>query len=287
MSNRPLALITAAACLSIAQSASAQAQASGPMTSEEAAAAPSSGTVITTTANSPPSDLLYDHNVSYSVGWRFWVMAIPQPIVSLFVHIEPGWGGGTNIATGPEFVYRKDNLDIAIGAMYVGYGAAPGFFHGTNEGPDATEQITSNLFGLYLTSHFLWGIRLHRMFEIQVGVGIGIGYIGGELLRSQAYPGGPGGAYTDCVHAGADGSGFCGSDNAHYSGNTNPSNGGGPHGYAEPGIFSGGSVPTLIPWVSIPQIGLHFRPHRNFDVRADGGFAVIGFYGGLSAHYVF
>jgi hypothetical protein len=43
----------------------------------------------------------------------------------------------------------------------------------------------------------------------------------------------------------------------------------------------------VVPWVSIPHLSLHFRPHRYLDVRLDGGFAVVGFYGGLATHFIF
>jgi hypothetical protein len=131
-------------------------------------------------------------------------------------------------------------------------------------------------YGLYATSHFLWGIRVHRMFEIQVGLGIGIGYIGGDMTRSQAYLNASG--WRDCVSAGGGPADYCANNpNNHYSSN----------GFVEPTWAGGGSVPIVIPWISLPQIGFHFRPHRNFDIRADVGYGIINVYGGLSAHYVF
>ena len=59
--------------------------------------------------------------------------------------------------------------------------------------------------------------------------------------------------------------------------------------FSEPRLTASnsGSIPPVVPWLSLPHLALHFRPHRNFDVRVDGGFAVIGFYSGLAVHYVF
>ncbi len=289
MTTRALASLTTVAALAFTVPAHAQ-TASGPMTSDEAVA---QAGPTAPPAGSEATQLIQYHGTSYSVGWRIWAMYVPQPIVNLFVRQFAGengqtasnsWGGGLNVATGPEFVYRKDNLDIALSVMYVGYYAQPGFFHGTTEGPDATERITSNLFGLYVTSHFLWGIRLHRMFELQIGIGVGVGYIGGELLRSQAYstpdPAHPGQQiWLDCQEPGRGAE--CGNDNNHYS------HGGGANQYVEPSWAGGGSRPLVIPWISVPQIGLHFRPHRNVDMRLDFGYALIGIYGGFAAHYIF
>ncbi len=308
MTTRAIALITTVAAMGFGEPAFAQIV--GGSSPSDGPAAPSSepprasetttSPATATNSGSAATQLINYRGVSYSLGWRVWAMVVPQPIVNLFVRnlagpngaINPNaWGGGLNVATGPEFVYRNDNLEVVLGIMYVGYRAQPGFFHGINETPDAAEMITANLFGMYLTSHFLWGIRVHRMFEVQVGVGVGVGYIGGELLRSQAYPGGTGGAWLDCREAGGDGSGgYCGTDNNHYSHSSGPRGAGeviSPNRYVEPNWTGGGYTPVVIPWISLPQIGLHFRPHRNVDMRFDGGYGLIGFYGGFAAHYVF
>jgi hypothetical protein len=220
----------------------------------------------------------------YSVGWRVWAFAIPTFLVDPFVHIEPGWSGGVEIATGPEFVYRNRNLDIVLSAMYVSYGAAPGYFHGVNEGPNATERIESRLFGVYATAHFLWGIRFHRMFQLQIGPGLGIGFIGGNLYRTQATM--SGGVWQECSAPGAGPE--CGTENNHYPGQPTPVGDPGNGGrYHEPNWFGGGSVPAVLPWISLPHIAFHVRPHRHFDFKVEGGFAIIGFYGGASLHYVF
>ena len=236
-----------------------------------------------------PDALLMRHGVDKSVGFRLWVMSVPTLIVGQFAHIEPGWPGATSVAAGPEFVYRTDGLDIVLAGMYVGYQAPAGYFRGTNEMPNATERVESELQGIFVTAHFLKGIRFARVFELQIGAGIGVGYLFGNLYRSQAYsedrsnsasswrdcdvPGGPGGAYAD----------YCANnDNQHF---THPN--GGAARYAEPGIFAGGAVPTIMPWVSLPHVALHFRPIQNLDIRLEGGFAIIGFYGGGAIHFVF
>jgi len=226
--------------------------------------------------------LLLDTGKQYGLGWRAWALITPPAFVSVFATVEPGWAGGVNIATGPEFIYRSGNLEVVVGAMYVGYNAPVGYVRGLREPTQETEQIIANMYGLYLTSHFLWGIRANRWFEVQLGVGIGVGYIGGNLYRSQATfrtatattPG----TWVDCVSPGRGPE--CGTNNNHYTGTT-----GMP--YTEPSIFSGGSLPSLLPWVSIPQIGLHFRPHQRFDIKLETGFAFVGIYAGGSAHVFF
>jgi hypothetical protein len=180
----------------------------------------------------------------------------------------------------------------------VNYGADAAYFRSASDPPTSQEWVKSDLFGLYLTASMLWGIHLHRMFEIQIGAAIGVGYIGGNLWRSQAYPSdgnGSGPNWSDCQVPGGPGGAhfdYCDpTQSNHFSYGQPPGTTvGGTRtqaSYSEPGIFSGGSVPTLIPWISLPQVSLHFRPHRYFDIRADGGFAIIGFYGGASVHVIF
>ena len=53
-----------------------------------------------------------------------------------------------------------------------------------------------------------------------------------------------------------------------------------------PGCFRTGYVPLVIPWLSIPQLSLHIRPHRNFDIRIDAGYGLINYYLGGALHFV-
>jgi hypothetical protein len=233
--------------------------------------------------------LLRSEQSQISVGWRAWAFWVPRFLVSPFVHIEPGWEGSLQPATGPEFVYRSGRFDIVLAGMFVGHSAPAGFFRGENEPFNATERIRANLWGLYLTSHFLWSIPVHKTFEIQIGGGIGVGYVGGDLYRSQAYQDNGSNEWRDCEHQGA--APECMNDNGHYTNGPNDPKTGLPQdpsrAYREPNWLGNGYTPLIMPWVSIPHVGLHFRPHRNFDLRVEGGYAIYGFYGGGSLHWVF
>lgn len=269
-------------------SSSADSSVTGPMTSDEAARQLGQREDRATDIS---RRLLLSEHEQLSLGWRLWWWHTPPFIVSLFTHVEPGWPGGTSFATGPEFVYRNGGMDIVLGGMFVGHGAPAGFFRGQNEPDNAMEMVRSELWGLYLTSHFLWGIKFHPMFELQLGGGLGLGYIGGNLYRSQAYfgpaqPGTPDAMqpdamerrWRDCYQPGV--APECGTENDHYT----RSRTGSP--YIEPNWFGRGYVPVVIPHLSVP-VALHFRPHRNVDVRLDAGFAFIAFYAGGAVHVVF
>lgn len=306
VSKRYFALLVAATCLGAGASARAQGvdgadthgsvtsapprasdgQSANPQVSSGATPLPMLAPAPTETLASMRREraLLGYTGKEYSIGWRAWAMAVPNFIVNIFAHSEPGWGSGLQIATGPEFVYRNRNFDIVLGAMYVSYRANEGYFHGVHEGPLATERVQPSLFGMYLTAHFLWGIRFHRMFQIQIGPGLGVGFIGGNLYRTQATM--RDGAWEECRMPGAGVE--CGTENNHYPNQPPPVGDLQNNGrYREPNWFGGGGVPGIMPWISLPHVAFHVRPHRHFDLKIEGGYAILGFYGGGSIHYIF
>ncbi len=55
--------------------------------------------------------------------------------------------------------------------------------------------------------------------------------------------------------------------------------------YQEKSWFNGGYKPNIFPWISIPQFGFRFKPIKNVVARLGLGFALTGFWFGLSAQY--
>ena len=56
-------------------------------------------------------------------------------------------------------------------------------------------------------------------------------------------------------------------------------------GYTEPNWFSGGSKPALFPHFALPEVGVRFKPVKQFAARATLGFSITGFFFGLSGSY--
>ncbi len=229
----------------------------------------------------------FGRSTEHSVGFRSWMFIVPSWMVGLFANVNPEWSGVLSAAVGPEYVFRRGGLDVVLSIQYTGLGADAGFFRGKSEGDIANERVQSSLWGLYVNALFLWHHRFNDWFELQYGAGVGLGYVGGDLFRTQVYANG--GGYTECDARPPPGGtpgfithgGYCDTANNHYV-------------YSDGSRYSegrltdtSGSIPPVIPWISLPHLALHFRPHRNIDVRVDGGFALIGFYTGLAAHYVF
>lgn len=233
------------------------------------------GSVSVSSASAEP--LRFGRSMEHSVGLRTWAFIVPSWMVGLFANVNDAWPGAVNLAIGPEYTYRRGNLDVVVGIQYTGLQAPDGYFRGTNEGDVATERVKSSLWALYANALFLWNYRPNDWFEFQYGAGVGLGYVGGDLYRVQVYRNPPpAGPYTDCQGRGIPDPAYCDHANQHYGNYTEPR-----------AIVGNGSIPPIVPWFSLPHLALHFRPHRHIDLRLDGGFALIGFYGGGALHYVF
>lgn len=230
-------------------------------------------------ALAPTAPPRFGRLVEHSVGLRVWAWSTPAWMVRIFAHVENGWSGPLSVSPGIEYVYRKGNFDIVAGIQYTSLRADAGFMHGRSENDVALERIESQLWILWANALFLWGVRASDWFEFQFGTGVGLGYVGGSLYRTQVNRS-PDGRITECDGPGMPNLTYCDTANNHYRQADGTR-------YSEPSLFTSGSLPPAMLWLSLPHLALHFRPHRNVDIRLDGGWALLGFYGGLSTHFVF
>ncbi|HKO50631.1 MAG TPA: hypothetical protein VJV79_23065, partial [Polyangiaceae bacterium] len=212
----------------------------------------------------------------YGVGARYRAIIVPTFMMNLF-----GSGGRTMVAhgIGPEFTVRKDAFEYQFSAMFTSYAMDPTPFKAKSDGPDAWEIVESKIKVLYLTADFMWSQDFTPEFALNYGFGSGVGIVWGDLYRTQAYKG-PGG--NDNTGEGFlpcsgnmdpnDPGNYCGEDNNHYN------------GYTEPNWANGGSKPVIFPWLAL-QTGVRYKPHRNFIARFDAGFGTSGFFLGVGADY--
>ena len=210
----------------------------------------------------------------YGVGLRYRGIIVPKFMMNIF-----GSGGTTILANGigPEFVIRKDNFEYEFSAMYTGYGMGPTAFKAKSDGPDAWEIVESKIKILYLTADFNWTHNFKPEFGVNYGFGAGVGIVWGDLFRTQAYPGAganpdTGEGFLPCTAPGNPNGAYCGNDNTHYN------------GYTEPNWANGGSKPIIFPWLAV-QTGLRWKPHRNVIGRLDLGFSTSGPFFGIGADY--
>jgi hypothetical protein len=238
-----------------------------------AKAAPKDSTLVADAeAGSSPVEL--PGQTYYGVGLRYRAVIVPKFMENLF-----GDGGRTVVANGfgPEFTIRKNAFEYDLSAWYASYAMDPTPFKSKTDAADAWELVESQIKVLYLTADFLWSHDLAPEFAFNYGVGAGFGFVWGDLIRQQAYPGpgandSTGAGYVACSGPNdpRDTRGYCAPDK-HY-------------GYKEPSWANGGSKPIVFPWLVL-QTGLRYKPHRNFIARLDAGFGTSGFFLGLGADY--
>lgn len=246
-----------------------------------------SGAELAAVIGADPGPPRFGRAREHSLGLRVWLWNTPAWMVGVFSHVQGEWSGPLTVSPALEYVFRNGLLDIVVGIQYLDLGTSPGLIRGKSESDVALERVESQLWTLGVNALFLYTSRINDWFEIQYGGGVGVSYVGGDLYRNQVEPNGTGG-YVDCrvrpppggTPTTVSGGGYCDQSNNHYvySDGTR---------YSEPRSTSGGSLPPVVPFVSLPHVALHFRPHRNVDIRVDGGFGIIGFYGGLASHFVF
>jgi len=203
------------------------------------------------------------------VGLRYRGLIVPQFMESAF-----GADGGATVYAnnfGPEFIIRKDNFEYNISLTYTSYAFDATPFKAKSDGEDAWELVTSEIKVIYLGVDFLWSHPFNEKFALNYGMGAALGIVFGDLHRVQAYQD-ANGAYQPCVAPGNPPGFYCGNDNDHYG------------DYTEPSWADGGSKPIVFPWLA-GQIGLRFKPHKNFQAHLDAGIAVGHVFFGLGADY--
>lgn len=241
--------------------------------------------------NDPREDPLKTY---YFVGARIRDVVVPKFILNAFAD-----GAATvNVFTfGPEFTSRKNKVEYDIGLSYADYSMKPFLFKGKNDNSDAWEMVSSDMKVVYATIDLLyqvWGDPSGR-FAFMIGGGLGLGGVFGNLYRTQVYsaanPIDPSdvGQWDLCRSAETNpmtymhinpetGNTFCDQSNDHFAAADGTY-------HSEPSWANGGSKPFIIPWLSIPQISFRVKPVKQFQARADLGFAATGFFWGLSLAY--
>jgi len=181
--------------------------------------------------------------------------------------------GGTSVFShgfGPEFTVRKDNFEYVLSAWFADYGMDRTRFKAKSDGADAYEFVKSKMKAIYLTSDFNWTSQLSPAFGLNFGVGGGVGFFWGDLIRTEAYRD-DGGNWRDCISPGSPNAYYCEMRNGQYN-------------EKEPSWAGGGSKPIVFPWFAL-QTGARIKPHRNFMMRVDLGWALVGPFFGISGSY--
>ena len=218
------------------------------------------------------------------VGARYRGNIIPKFMLNLFVD-EGATIDSNTIAV--ELDMRKDGFSLIPALGFTEYGTSDILFKqkGEKDIPGNYSFVNSSMKAIYATVDLLWSAKISKNFDFEYGAGFGLGAIFGDLSNNWVYQddangtlsGSNGHKYAKCQTGGTQPG--C---NAIEHKNTDTLKVG---NYTEPSWFSGGSKPVVFPWISIPQLGLRYKPVKNFVARLGMGFALTGFWFGLNGEY--
>jgi hypothetical protein len=230
----------------------------------------------------------------FFIGLRYRGDVIPQFLVNAFAA-----QGGTFYSHifGIEADIRKDNFSVIPALTYESYGTGgPVLF--LQKGKDPTNQgnwseIDSSLGAVFATVDLLWSAKVHPNIDFEYGLGVGLGIVTGNLVDNWVYAN-PSGPLKSTPTSPA--SGFTNFSPCQTIADGGPNSGCNPMAHTDPNpnkvggfkefsIFSGGARPPILPWLSIPQLGLRIKAVKQFEARVQLGLALTGFWFGFSANY--
>jgi hypothetical protein len=219
-------------------------------------------------------------------GIRYRGAIIPKFMLNMFV--DEGKTIYTN-TIGLELDIRKDGFSLIPALSYAELGTGDILFKekGTKELAGNYNLINSSLKVIYATADLLWSTKINKNLEFEYGAGFGLGVVFGDLITNWVkYDNTPtaplrndaGQGFTKCTVVEPAGTGCNKADHQNSSHDK-------VNDYVEPSWFGGGSRPALFPWIAVPQIGLRFKPIKQFVGRLGLGFSLTGFWFGLSGQY--
>ncbi len=256
----------------------------------EPAATEESATAKQSAVEPPPEtwdikDVEENPNKTYLfVGLRYRGNVVPKFMLNAFV--DEGKTIYSN-SIGVQLDIRKNGFSLIPGIQYTEYGTGDLLFKqkGTNDFVGNYTLVNSGLKAIYVTADLLWSTPINKNFAFEYGAGFGLGVMFGDLVNNWVAvdPNGEIGSdsgrrFTRCQSVGPVGSG-CNKVDHQNSAEDKVGN------YVEKSWAGGGSVPNVFPWIAFPQIGVRFKPIKNFVGRANLGFSLTGFWFGFSAEY--
>ena len=182
----------------------------------------------------------------------------------------------------------QSGLTTQIGLGYQGF-HFEGAFNPNNSLIEDTEWVRSKLGLVHLTGSLLWPIRLHRMWTLELGLGVDLGIITGSLHRTEAYP--KNGAFHPCesaLHPDVTGpnddvrgmpTAYC---EQPYDRNGKPTDTSGS-------TISGGHyndretrIPPLMLVPMLPHFAVRFEPVDQFAIKLEAAFGIAQLWVGAS-----
>lgn len=216
------------------------------------------------------------------VGLRYRGNVIPKFMLNIFV--DEGKTIYSN-SIGAELDIRKDGFSIIPSLVYTEYGTGDILFKekGSKDIPGNYSLVNSSMKAVYVGADLLWSTKISKTLDFEYGAGFGLGIVFGDLMTNWVQEDAQGslGASNGKRYSACPTTGPAGCNRADHQNSSVEKVG----GYKEPSWFDGGSKPVVFPWISFPQVGLRFKPVKQFEGRLGMGFALTGFWFGLSGNY--
>ena len=230
----------------------------------------------------------------YFVGARYRGTIIPKFLVNAFVN-----GGDTFYSNlvGLELDIRKDGHSTMPWLALANYGFGNTLFenNGSNgSGPEFAGNwtvVSSSLNAIYLGLDELWSVPLDdsHHWDFEYGFGVGLGVVFGTLNNTWVHTQsgtqiGPGN-YVPCTAADVMTGGPVGCQPADHQNATTNKVGAGPGQYYSEKAGLLGPKPILFPYLAFPDVGVRWKPVKQFQARLGIGFSLTGFWFGISGDY--
>ena len=215
------------------------------------------------------------------LGATYRHVFIPGFLLEIGVDAAPS---ANNPAVGIDFTYRVDGFSIVASVFWMN-GSVEGPFRSSGDPDVDTEWLDSSLQGIFASATILWSTPIWKDYiAFEYGVGLGIGVVYGDLVRTEAEPA-DGGGYRPCDGPLTGNVNYCAATSS--GGPTDPDGVDGEHyGVVAESWVGGGSVPNVVPWLALPHLAVRFKPIRPLVMKIEGGLG-FGFFVGASAAYGF
>lgn len=207
----------------------------------------------------------------FFLGAFYRHVVIPGFMQELFVE---GGIDASNPGAGLQFLWRRNNLNVGLNVWW-NNAQGTGFFRAQGDPRTDTEYIDVQLGVVFVNAELMWSFPITEWFAIELGFDLGVGFIYGDLVRTEAYESSPGADdWRACDGPVTPNANYCEASGGHYD-------------YVEPSWADGGDRPVVFPWISFPHLALRFKPIHQIQIRVDGGYGLYGFFFGGGVSYGF
>jgi hypothetical protein len=241
-----------------------------------------------------PDETNHDY---FSFGAFGGGVLIPGALIAAFVQYQGS--NPLNGGIGGFFAWRRNGLTLTVEVGYQGLGG-DGFYRGNNAVETEQEYVRSQLGVVFGQLAFQWAIPVTAWFSVDLGIGIALGGMTGNLSRQEAYPDATQQyGWSACQGQDRPNTQYCEheverpgtngrlDDSRVHGGTYQIQNNGAPGTGPNPFYFGDGGVPPIFGWLQLPRVSLRFTPIRQLLIRLDVSYNLygIGFGGALGYQF--